>query len=82
MADMTPQRLLFWSLIALALSVCGFFGIIFLSFAFFTYQGNGMDWIYPTGGLFVFIALGSAFTAVVSGIKTAREEREHNRDSD
>jgi hypothetical protein len=26
-------------------------GVVFLSLAFFPYQGNGMDWIYPAGGL-------------------------------
>jgi uncharacterized membrane protein len=78
---MTPRRLFFWSLIGLAISVLGFLGFIFLGFAFFTYQGNGMDWIYPVGGLFVSLGLASVVVAIISGvlsIKEAREEKESN----
>ena len=70
---MTPQRLLFWALISLAISVLGFFGIMFLGFAFFSYQGNGMDWIYPTGGVFVLVGIASVFVAVISGVIAAKE---------
>jgi hypothetical protein len=79
---MTPRRLLFWSLIGLAISVIGFFGIMFLGFAFFTYQGTGMDWIYPTGGLFVLVGFGSALTVVVSGVLAIKESREKNSEPD
>jgi hypothetical protein len=61
MAGMTPQRMFMWSLIALAISICGLITICFVGFAFFTYQGNGMDWIYTAGGSLILIALGSAF---------------------
>jgi hypothetical protein len=76
---MTPKRLFFYSLIAIGLSVFGFMGIIFLCFAFFTYQGNGMDWIYPVGGLFVLLGMGSVVVAGISGVLCLIEERDSKR---
>ncbi len=73
---MTPRRKLFWSLIGIAISVLGCLGFIFLGFVFFTYQGNGMDWIYPTGGLFFFLGIASVFTAVSSGVQAIKKARE------
>jgi len=63
---MTALRLFLVSLVAFLLATCGLAGIFIIAFTFFTYQGTGLDWIYPTGGLFILLGLGSAFTALAS----------------
>jgi uncharacterized iron-regulated membrane protein len=65
---MTAHRLFFISLVALFLATCGLAGFFIIAFKYFTYQGSGLDWIYPTGGLLVLAWAGSAFTAVASGV--------------
>ena len=76
---MSTKRQFFISLTVLIASTLGCLGIVFLLFAFFTYQGNGMDWIYPAGGLVVIIWMGSAFTTLVSGVRLVSEYRESKR---
>jgi hypothetical protein len=46
---------------------------VFISFGFFTYQGTGMDWIYPAAGLCVLLWMGSARTTVASGVAVIGE---------
>jgi hypothetical protein len=65
---MTALRLFFISLVALCLATCGLVGIFIIALLYFTYQGTGLDWIYPTGGLLVFACFGSAFAAAASGV--------------
>jgi hypothetical protein len=67
MTRMGIRRLFFISLALLIVSTLGCLGFVFLAFAFFTYQGSGMDWIYPTGGLAVLVWLASAFGTVTTG---------------
>lgn len=78
---MSPKRLFLLSIVGLAIAGCGFIAFVFVGFAFFTYQGNGMDWIYPVSGLFVMLGVASGFTACVSGVIALREhEEEQNAD--
>jgi hypothetical protein len=73
MAAMTTPQRFFISLVVLILATCGLIGFVTVAFMFFTYRGNGMDWIYPTSGVFTILWLGSAYTAVESGIKMLRD---------
>jgi len=79
----TQKRIFLVSLIVFGLSVCGILGFLFVCFAFFAYQGNGMDWIYTTGGFFVLVALGSGFMTIINGIRTIKEhiQSKGNRES-
>jgi hypothetical protein len=67
MTGMGIRRLFFISLALLIASTLGCLGFVFLAFAFFTYRGNGMDWIYPAGGLAVLVWLTSAVGTVITG---------------
>ena len=56
-------------LISLALLVAsglGLVGVLVLGIVFFTYRGNGMDWIYPLGGLAALVLPVSAVSVVVT----------------
>ena len=64
---MTALRLFFISMGVFVAAASGLVAFFVLGFAFFTYQGKGLDWIYPTAGLCVFAMYGSGFVAVASG---------------
>ena len=66
---MSNLRQFFISLGVLVASTAACLGFVLVSFAFFTYQGNGMDWIYPAGGLAVIAFVGSGFSTAVTGTK-------------
>lgn len=74
-ATMTAVRLLAISLVVLFLATCGIIGFFVLSFAYFNYQGSGMDWIYPTSGLMILMWLGSVVMAVASRVEIAVERK-------
>jgi hypothetical protein len=57
------------SLAGLIVATIGILGFFYVSFAYFGYQGNGMDWIYPTGGLFAILWVVSAAGIVRSLIR-------------
>jgi hypothetical protein len=65
---MTPSRLFFLSLLGLVVATCGVVGFFYIGFRYFTYQGSGLDWIYPVGGSFFVMWFGSAAMARVSGV--------------
>jgi membrane protease YdiL (CAAX protease family) len=73
MAGMVSLRRFVISLVCLVAATCGLLGFLFISFAFFTYQGNGMDWIYPAAGLCVLLWMWSAWVTVTSGIAAVEE---------
>ena len=65
---MTANRMLGISFAVLLLATCGLAGILFLAMKYFTYQGAGLDWIYPTAGLLIMVWCVSAFGVVASGV--------------
>jgi len=70
---MTTPRLFFLSLAGLVVASCGLLGFVYIAFRYFTYQGNGMNWIYPAAGFFCMLWLGSACTALFSLVKAVVE---------
>jgi hypothetical protein len=81
MTGMVIRRLFFISLALFIASTLGCLGFVFLSFAFFTYHGNGMDWIYPAGGLAVFVWVTSASGTVITGAMVLLEKIQKKRNS-
>jgi hypothetical protein len=65
---MTATRLLIISFAALVLNTAGLFALVILSLKYFTYQGTGLDWIYPVSGLLIMAWLLSAFGVVANGV--------------
>jgi hypothetical protein len=66
--QMTALRPFFISMGVFVTAACGLAGFFVLAFTFFTYQGKGLDWIYPTAGLCVFALYVSGFAAAASGV--------------
>jgi hypothetical protein len=56
------------SLAALILATCGLAGILLLAMKYFSYQGTGLDWIYPAAGLLIMLWCLSAFGVIASGV--------------
>ena len=67
-APMTATRMLGISFALLIFATCGLASILFLAMKYFTYQGTGLDWIYPTAGLLIMLWCLSAFGVVASGV--------------
>jgi len=73
MAGMVSTKVFAISLFCLVGAICGLLGLVFIAFRFFTYQGTGMDWIYPAAGLCVLLWMGSAWTTVTRGVAVIGE---------
>ena len=65
---MTATRMLGISFSALILATCGLAGILFLGMKYFSYQGTGLNWIYPTAGLLIMLWCVSAFGVIACGV--------------
>ncbi len=76
---MTAPRKFVASLVALVVVTCCLIGLFLVSLRFFTYQGSGMDWIYPTLGLLMVFWFGSAGIALSNGISAVSEYRRRKR---
>lgn len=76
---MTPlQTFLCW-LGALTLTACGLAGVIVITLGFFTYQGTGLDWIYPVSGLLLIACSASAYKVLSSGLYLIALARKRKR---
>ena len=65
---MTATRMLGISFATLILATCGLAGMLLLAMKYFSYQGTGLDWIYPTAGLLIMLWCVSAFGVIASGV--------------
>jgi hypothetical protein len=75
-----PLRYIFLiSLGLLVASALGLAGVLVLGMAFFTYRGNGMDWIYPVGGLAALVLPVSAVSVTVTGAIIVIQKFVHKR---
>lgn len=72
---MIYRRIFFVSLAAFIVTTVGCLGFVYISFRYFTYQGNGMDWIYTAGGFAVLIWMASAFCTVLAAVMMATRRR-------
>jgi hypothetical protein len=64
-----------WLIGVLVLATIGLGAMFFLSFKYFTHQGNDLDWIYDVGGLVVILWLLSAFGVVLCSAMIAIADR-------
>jgi hypothetical protein len=65
--DRRLRYVFFLFLASLVVSTLGLVGFFVIGMVFFTYQGNGMDWIYPVGGLMALLLPVSALGTIVTG---------------
>jgi len=65
---MTAARGFYISLACFIAATFGLISFVWVSFRFFTYQGHGLDWIYPAAGLLILVWFGSATSALITGI--------------
>ena len=63
--------LLLFSLICLAGSSVGLLVLVLIGFKYFSYQGKGLDWIYPASGILLMAWLVSAASSLVLLLKIA-----------